>query len=73
MIEDEVDERARAFLDLSRSAAPMPRVPNYATLENDIYNTNIQLVYSGDIEPIEALRRIERDVNDEILSLVRER
>ncbi|MBN1476446.1 extracellular solute-binding protein [Candidatus Sumerlaeota bacterium] len=73
MIEDQVDDRARAFLILSRNAAPMPRVPNYATLENDVYNTSIQRVYSGDLEPHEALRRMERDINREILSLVRER
>jgi ABC-type glycerol-3-phosphate transport system substrate-binding protein len=70
LIRDEVDERTRTFLLQSRFARPGPRVPHYADLETHIFNPNLVSVFQGDLTPEVALRRIQRGIDAEILSLV---
>jgi ABC-type glycerol-3-phosphate transport system substrate-binding protein len=70
MIRDEVDERTATFIDQSLHAKPTPPVPRFGPMSVDIVDPNLVRVFSGDIEPIDALRRIERDINEKILSLI---
>ena len=60
------------FIEQINLAKPMPPLPLYGTLENDVFNPEMDLVLNGKRSVEDALKNIDRSLTDKILKKVNE-
>lgn len=60
------------FIEQINLAKPMPPLPLYGTLENDVFNPELDLVLNGKRSVEDALKSIDRSLKDRILKKVNE-